>query len=672
MIVALAQFQSQQKSVTISDIDHEETLLEETATREETYLNKIARLENELRTAQKECEMNRSDLEKLQSLYASNSELVKDLEGQKRHMREELKDLKGREQRLMNEYAELEEENIGLQKQASNLRSAQVEFEAMKMEVKRLLDENDQLLADRKEANQLTMVAEKQLEDALLNIQLERDQKLAYKKELDQMRNAEHLQQLNSMLFGFQSNSDEDSQALKQLESSFIAEGNGFGRGPSKGADLFSEINGDMEEKVSELENKNDELSLKLKDVLRDIAFVTPLLRKLEVTNNAEVEHNQLKQLCELALSKIDELSESAAKVEFGEKNFGTLKSDLRVAVMAAGAYYARIAAAQDQMIAVADFLYRIYHQLVTTNGLETDKNASEVMKKLRQYAKDNAESEDFVQVADEGVESGTETENGQLPRISLNLQRHVLSAAFLKALNEKLAGQRIEEIVSEGDMRERIVPGDGDIFKVSESLIELTKIVRRTVESAMNARVEAEDNQELALQNMKLRSQLATKREQIVTLRTVLRSNKQTAESALASLKEKYESEKAQTHDILEKHRRELKAFKEDAATFASHRAMFTARCEELQAEVDELKANQKAAEEEKKTLNSLLRMAIQQKLALTQRLEELEVDRERQTFKRGNKATNRPSGDMSSQLHRVRYPPQNSQQQRNLKRDY
>lgn len=33
----------------------------------------------------------------------------------------------------------------------------------MKMEVKRLLDENDQLLADRKEANQLTMVAEKQV-----------------------------------------------------------------------------------------------------------------------------------------------------------------------------------------------------------------------------------------------------------------------------------------------------------------------------------------------------------------------------------------------------------------------------------------------------------------------------------------------------------------------------
>uniref|UniRef100_A0A0N5ARH3 Protein bicaudal D n=1 Tax=Syphacia muris TaxID=451379 RepID=A0A0N5ARH3_9BILA len=344
---ALAQFQSQQKSVTISDIDHEETLLEETATREQTHLAKIAQLENELRNAQKECKMNRSDMEKLQTLYASNSEMVKDLVTQKRNMREELKDLKAREQRLLNDYAELEEENIGLQKQASNLRSAQVEFEAMKMEVKRLLDENDQLLADGKEANQLTLVTKKQLEDALLNIQLERDQKLAYKKELDQMRNAEHLQQLNSMLFGFQSSGDEDSQALKKLESSFIADENGFGKVPSKGADLFSEINGDMEEKVSKLETKNDELSSKLKNALRDIAFIAPLLKKLEVTTNAEIDHNQLKQLCELALTKVDELSLNAAKAENGEKSFDSLKSDLRTSVMTAGAYHARIAAAQ-------------------------------------------------------------------------------------------------------------------------------------------------------------------------------------------------------------------------------------------------------------------------------------------------------------------------------------
>lgn len=43
-------------------------------------------------------------------------------------------------------------------------------------------------------------------------------------------------------------------------------------------------------------------------------------------------------------------------------------------------------------------------------------------------------------------------------------------------------------------------------------------------------------------------------------------------------------------------------------------------------------------AAEDEKKTLNSLLRMAIQQKLALTQRLEDLEFHNEQE--RRGNAA--------------------------------
>lgn len=44
-------------------------------------------------------------------------------------------------------------------------------------------------------------------------------------------------------------------------------------------------------------------------------------------------------------------------------------------------------------------------------------------------------------------------------------------------------------------------------------------------------------------------------------------------------------------------------------------------------------------AAEDEKKTLNSLLRMAIQQKLALTQRLEDLEFDHEQIHRGRGAK---------------------------------
>lgn len=53
----------------------------------------------------------------------------------------------------------------------------------------------------------------------------------------------------------------------------------------------------------------------------------------------------------------------------------------------------------------------------------------------------------------------------------------------------------------------------------------------------------------------------------------------------------------------------------------------MFAARCEEYVTQVDELTQALASAEEEKKTLNQLLRLAVQQKLSLTQRLEELEV---------------------------------------------
>nr|KAF6267726.1 BICD cargo adaptor 2 [Myotis myotis] len=147
-------------------------------------------------------------------------------------------------------------------------------------------------------------------------------------------------------------------------------------------------------------------------------------------------------------------------------------------------------------------------------------------------------------------------------------------------------------------------------------------------------------DREALMEEILKLKSLLSTKREQITTLRTVLKANKQTAEVALANLKSKYENEKAMVTETMMKLRNELKALKEDAATFSSLRAMFATRCDEYITQLDEMQRQLAAAEDEKKTLNSLLRMAIQQKLALTQRLELLELDHE-QTRRGRAKAT-------------------------------
>ncbi|XP_053173551.1 protein bicaudal D homolog 2 [Scomber japonicus] len=145
---------------------------------------------------------------------------------------------------------------------------------------------------------------------------------------------------------------------------------------------------------------------------------------------------------------------------------------------------------------------------------------------------------------------------------------------------------------------------------------------------SGLSCSGEAErDAESLMDEVLKLKSLLSTKREQIATLRTVLKANKQTAELALSNLKTKYETEKSMVSETMMKLRNELKALKEDAATFSSLRVMFASRCDQYVTQLDEMQRQLAAAEDEKKTLNSLLRMAIQQKLALTQRLEDLEA---------------------------------------------
>lgn len=172
----------------------------------------------------------------------------------------------------------------------------------------------------------------------------------------------------------------------------------------------------------------------------------------------------------------------------------------------------------------------------------------------------------------------------------------------------------------------------------VNDQLRHLRTAVERTLEFNKagvrgEPRNEDRDNREevieLQEQIVKLKSLLSTKREQISTLRTVLKSNKNTAEVALTNLKSKYENEKLVVSDTMSKLRNELRTLKEEAATFSSLRAMFAARCEEYGTQVDDLSRQWEAAEEEKKTLNQLLRLAVQQKLNLTQRLEDLEMDR-------------------------------------------
>ncbi|XP_047452183.1 protein bicaudal D homolog 1 isoform X2 [Mugil cephalus] len=227
-------------------------------------------------------------------------------------------------------------------------------------------------------------------------------------------------------------------------------------------------------------------------------------------------------------------------------------------------------------------------------------------------------------------------------------------------------------------------VPSDagGDLRKEPMNIYNLNAIIRDQVKHLQRAvdrslqlsrqRAAArelapmldKDKESCLEEILKLKSLLSTKREQIATLRLVLKANKQTAEVALANLKSKYENEKCIVTETIRKLRNELKALKEDAATFSSLRAMFATRCDEYVIQLDEMQRQLAAAEDEKKTLNSLLRMAIQQKLALTQRLEDLEFDHEQIHRGRGAKVPkikSSPPKIVSSLLPQYRHSPHN-----------
>jgi Microtubule-associated protein Bicaudal-D len=149
---------------------------------------------------------------------SENAERVGALEAEKKQIREELKELKMREHSLQNDNNELEEENITLQRQVAGMKLAQIEFEAMKMEISRLLEEVVILQSASDEARKLQSLAEKQEQEALKAAQIEREQRLALKKELERQRNDEHLSNLNSLYLGIKdANSDDDQQTVKQV-----------------------------------------------------------------------------------------------------------------------------------------------------------------------------------------------------------------------------------------------------------------------------------------------------------------------------------------------------------------------------------------------------------------------------------------------------------------------
>ncbi|KAJ2948604.1 hypothetical protein O0L34_g7859 [Tuta absoluta] len=646
---ALMKLDSTQKVTTRSGIEQENALLNESAAMESSLTLQIIELEGETKQLRHELDRVISERDRL---LAESSELGQDKatrESERAALRAELREARQREQRLLVDIGDLEDENISLQKQVSALRSSQVEFEGLKHEVRQLREEAENARAAAEETAALRRIAERQLAEALEALQAEREAKFAAKKELDAHLSREAAYNITNLAYSIRGMPDgEGGEEEGEAGGSTAVE---LGAGMAEHhADLFSEVHlheiTRLEKQLEQAHSENSQLQASMRaaqttaesesaaaavlraGLIRAASRITALNalhgdcapledEKVEGGVSARaakwltwwrVSGGELSGVAALmqelqhASAPAEGTAAGVARAQLAHLSDRLAGAEVRAAALQADADLLRtlaggagraLSTAAPALASAADTLAQIYHHVCAVNGTQPERL-------LLEHA-------------------------GQ-PHVGGGEDRTVEDEALALAAGE-LEGLRAAGLVA----------------RSADTLLDQLTHLRAALDTALDSRnrhqpvLETEERgaelAELQEQVIKLKSLLSTKREQIATLRTVLKSNKNTAEVALANLKSKYETEKTIVTETMLKLRNELRLLKEDAATFSSLRAMFAARCEEYVTQVDELTAALAGAEEEKKTLNQLLRLAVQQKLALTQRLEELEVDREMRT---------------------------------------
>ncbi|GAB0093880.1 protein bicaudal D [Sergentomyia squamirostris] len=666
---ALAKFQTSQKVTTKTGIEQEESLLTETAAMETSLNLHILELESEVKQLRHELERVANERDRMLQENSDMGRDKSDTEAERMKLKAELKDLKFRETRMLQDYSELEEENISLQKQVSSLRSSQVEFEGAKHEIRQLTEAIEVLNSQVEELTNLKKIAEKQMEEALDALQGEREAKYALKKELDAHINRESIYNISNLAYNIRgmeennmnSDGDEDLPALKRIEADLSSE---LKSPDGTKVDLFSEIHLNelkkLEKQLETLESEKKSLTSNLREYQQNLdksqSDLQAFMARISVLSAHVEALQQVKKQIESddfvkKTSKEDLVNEKLKAIVsqytnwflLSGKEIDTLKADV--------VELQKNLSCPDSMVVLRNEISNLKHKLLTTEQKSFDLQSDvELLTTISQNAGQSLGSarNTLVVLSDELAQLYhlVCTVNGETPnRVLLDHKSYELDSDSLSAIQAQFKSdtltakaETIEDLQALSDAMEirKYVDTVSDQIKYLKTSVEKTIDNNKHSVRSSAAGIGSEDKEnreeiaDLQEQIIKLKSLLSAKREQIATLRTVLKSNKNTAEVALTNLKSKYENEKLVVSETMSKLRNELRLLKEDAATFSSLRAMFAARCEEYVTQVDDLHHQLVAAEEEKKTLNQLLRLAVQQKLTLTQRLEEIEMDRE------------------------------------------
>ncbi|KAL4630696.1 protein bicaudal D2-like [Arapaima gigas] len=649
---ALGHAHSSHKKVAADGESREDSLLQESASQQAFYKQRQLDLQAEVKKLRNALCIAQAENERLATTTINIQESHEAAELQQCRLRDDIKEYKVRESRLLQDCTELEEENISLQKQVSALKQSQVEFEGLKHEVRRLEEELQFRNSQLEGTVQLKVIAERQLGEALETIKSEREQKAALRKELNQHLSAGYLFPLatpqDSVI-----PSSEESLTDSSGDLSMLANGT---KSPPTESELCQPTPSLVDELLSELKmSEIQKLKQQLLQVEREkgalLASLQDSQAQLESSQEALAKHQEQQDHSatrKLQASKGQHQTPPSTEGNDGDQEDHDYELDANGPEILACRYKLAVAKAAELRNELTDL--QADHQEQRTQ-LEQDRDR--LQGELQELSIRLLDLEDSSHSGREEVLRL----QGELKRVGEEAAKWKGALALIQdemaAFSEELASLYHHVCMCNNETPSRVtldffrkggVTEPADVHSlaavVREQLAHLHRAVEHTVEVSCQQGAELKtwlpEQEAYMLENLKLKSLLSTKREQIATLRAVLKVNKQTAEVALANLKSRYESEKAMVTETLTKLSNDLKGLKEDAATFSSLRSMFATRCDEYVMQLDEMQRQLMAAEDERKTLNSLLRMAIQQKLALTQRLEDLEFQREESSRQR------------------------------------
>ncbi|XP_043565170.1 protein bicaudal D homolog 1 isoform X1 [Chiloscyllium plagiosum] len=740
---AFGQAYSNHRKVAEDGETREETLLQESASKEAYYLSKILELQTELKQARTVVVNVQSENERLTALSSDLKENNEMLELQRIRMKDEIREYKFRETRLLQDYTELEEENITLQKLVSTLKQNQVEYEGLKHEIKRLEEETVLLNSQLEDAIRLKEIAEHQLEEALETLKNEREQKNNLRKELSQyinMSDSMYNNHINIAVDGLkfsedgsEPNNDEKVNghihgSLVKLNGDYRAPSTRKTDSPALVSDLFSELNisemQKLKQQLIQVEREKAILLVNLQESQTQLEHTKGALteqhervhsltehvnamRRLQVnkelktnlenekgresgeeTHDYEVDINGLEILeCKYKVAitevidlkaelkslkekynkcvetyteektkyenRVQELDQQVSCLEKMNKEYNEkithFETEIKTLTDMANDGHNTLNTAQDELVTFSEELAQLYHHVCLCNNETPNRVMLDYYRQSRVTRSGSLKGPDdprgilSPRLARRGMASPVDSRSSpdHSPKDKTEVGKENAQQSLTKMVNTTVSpvitAPPSSPVSDTSDIRKEPMNIYNLNAIIRDQIKHLQKAVDRSLQLSRQRAAARElapmidkDKEVLMEEILKLKSLLSTKREQIATLRTVLKANKQTAEIALANLKSKYENEKTMVTETMMKLRNELKALKEDAATFSSLRAMFATRCDEYVTQLDDMQRQLAAAEDEKKTLNSLLRMAIQQKLALTQRLEDLEFDHE------------------------------------------